>query len=391
MPDVRTLPAALACCWALFVGPAATAGADPKVTLVRTPNGGLQPQAVMDAHHTLHLIYFKGEPGAGDLIYVRQEPGQERFSAPLQVNSLPGSAVAIGTVRGGQMALGKGGRVHVAWNGSARAAEAKEARGTPMLYARLNDEGTAFEEQRSLNLATILLDGGGTVAADDSGNVDVAWHAQETGSTAAEEERQVWVAHSKDDGESFSSEIPAWTQPTGSCGCCSMRGLMDRDGSSYLLYRSARGGDRGIYLLSSARSRGPSYQGALVHSWEVTTCPMSTMALAEGPKDVVSAWETDGQIYFSRIRFGSTDFSALQSAPGPGRARKHPAVAVNEQGEMILGWTEGTGWQRGGGLAWQVFDENDKPSWEPGRLPGGIPVWGLPTVVATDAGFTILH
>src|SRR5712692_1501826 len=119
---------------------------------------------------------------------------------------------------------------------------------------------------------------------------------------------------------------------------------------------------------------------------------MSTMAFVEGPNGVVAAWDTDGQIYFARIKPGTTDFTAPQSAPGPGRARKHPALAVNGQGEMILVWTEGTGWQKGGALAWQVFDKTGKPTEEKGCIDDGIPVWGLPAVVAKpDGSFLIIH
>src|SRR5262249_43885903 len=43
------------------------------VELLRTPDGGIQPQAVVDAKGTLHLIYFKGDKAeAGDLFYVRR-------------------------------------------------------------------------------------------------------------------------------------------------------------------------------------------------------------------------------------------------------------------------------------------------------------------------------
>src|SRR5207253_208395 len=31
------------------------------VTLLRVPNGGIQPQAITDARGTLHLIYIKGD------------------------------------------------------------------------------------------------------------------------------------------------------------------------------------------------------------------------------------------------------------------------------------------------------------------------------------------
>ncbi len=118
---------------------------------------------------------------------------------------------------------------------------------------------------------------------------------------------------------------------------------------------------------------------------------MSTMALVQGPDGVFAAWETDGQIYFARGKAGTTTFTEPQAAPGDGEGRKHPALAVNAQGDMLLAWTEGTGWQKGGALVWQVFDRNGEPTGTRGRVPGGIPVWGLPTAAATDGGFTIIH
>jgi hypothetical protein len=250
----------------LLAGTTATGSAAATVTVLATPNGGIQPQAVVDAKGTLHLIYFKGEPDAGDIFYVRREAAKERFSDPLRVNSQPGSAVAIGTIRGGQIALGKEGRVHVAWNGSGKV---KSGSGSPMLYARLNDSGTAFEPQRNLMQVTSILDGGGTVAADGSGNVYVAWHALKTGGDRGEEHRQVWVARSANEGKTFSQEAPAWTEATGACACCSLHAFADSNGSAYLLYRSANAGvNRDIYLLSST-NKGQSFQGALIHKWKV--------------------------------------------------------------------------------------------------------------------------
>ena len=81
--------------------------------------------------------------------------------------------------------------MHVAWNGSGKV---KTPVGSPMLYARLNDAGTAFEEQRNLMRHTSILDGGGTVATDAAGNVYVAWHASQAGGEPGEGNRRVWVA-----------------------------------------------------------------------------------------------------------------------------------------------------------------------------------------------------
>jgi hypothetical protein len=222
------------------------------------PNGGIQPQAVADAKGTVHLIYFKGDnAGAGDLFYVRRETGKERFSEPMRINSRPGSACAVGSVRGGQIALGKGRRPHVVWNGDG---------GTD--YARLNDAGTAFEEQRNLMRETEVPDGGGTVAADDAGNVYVVWHGQRKGDRG-EDKRKVWVARSTDEGKTFAIEAPAWTEPTGVCACCSTRALTDRNGIVYVLYRSATAEvNRDTYLLVS-EDRGQSFQKAFIHKWKV--------------------------------------------------------------------------------------------------------------------------
>jgi len=104
-----------------------------EVTLMRTPNDGIQPQVAVDQKGVLHLIYFKGDPGAGDIYYVRNAPGMAEFSKPIRVNTIPGSAVAVGSVRGAQIAIGKGGRVRVAWLGSGTAQPRGPNNATPML------------------------------------------------------------------------------------------------------------------------------------------------------------------------------------------------------------------------------------------------------------------
>jgi hypothetical protein len=118
---------------------------------------------------------------------------------------------------------------------------------------------------------------------------------------------------------------------------------------------------------------------------------MSTMALVEGPNGIVAAWETEGQIYFAGVHAGTATFTEPQAAPGEGSNRKHPTLALNSAGEMLLAWTEDTGWEKGGALAWQLFDKKGQPRGDMRRIEGGIPVWGLPAVAAGGQGFTIFH
>jgi hypothetical protein len=367
------------------------AGPTERVTALETPDGAIQPQAAVDPDGTVHLIYFKGEPGGGDVYYAYAEPAQTRFSKPVRVNSQPRSAIATGTIRGAQIALGRGGRVHVAWNGSGEARPVNPIKGSPMLYARSNPERTAFEPQRNLMQRTSGLDGGGSVAADREGDVYVGWHGRAEGAPEGETGRRFFVARSKDDGVTFAPEEPALSRETGACGCCGTRALADSRGTVYFLYRAATDNVGRDMTLLASRDGGEHFEGTTLHPWRLSACPMSSESLAEGPSGVTAAWETDGRVYFSRIDPKTLEPSRPVAPPGGGD-RKHPAVAVNAKGETLLAWAEGTGWQRGGALAWRVFDPSGRATRESGRIENGVPVWGLPTVVARpDGGFTIIH
>jgi len=360
------------------------------VRQIPVPDRGLQPQALVDTEGTLHVIYLGDDPAGSNVYYVRKPAGTEKFSRPLRVNSQPASAIAIGSIRGAQLALGSANRVHVAWNGSGKAEPKGPAKnGNPMLYSRLADDGSAFEPQRNVIGEHFGLDGGGSVAADLEGHVYVAWHA---GDGTGEQNRRVWVVRSSDEGLTFQSEAPADAQQRGVCGCCGMKAFADRDGTVYLLYRAAEDKSKRDMVLLTSTDRGKTYVPGLTDPWTIATCPMSSEAFADGPDAVTLAWETTGQVLFSKIDKKLHRVSKPIGAPGSANGRKHPAVALNGRGETILVWAEGTGWERGGALAWQVFDDKGKPTASRGRIDKAIPIWGFAAVYAEpDDSFTIIH
>jgi hypothetical protein len=358
----------------------------PTVALIRLPAGGIQPQAEVDARGVAHVVYFAGDPPHGDLFYSRVAP-DGTFSAPLRVNSVDGTAIAIGTVRGARLALGRNGAVHVAWNGSDRATTTGGP--VPMLYARLNAARTGFDPQRNLIQHAVGIDGGGAIAADGSGRVFVAWHAGGPQSKG-EGDRRVWLAESRDDGRTFSRERPISPAETGACGCCGMDGLVTPTGELFFLYRSAREVvNRESYLLA-AGDAGRTFRAVLMESWNVGACPMSTYELVAGQGAVLAAWETGGQVRYSRI---STDMTspAIVTPSGTAANRRHPSLAINARGEVLMSWSEGTSWQRGGSLAWQVFDATGRPVGAPGHA-AGVPVWGMTAAIARpDGSFAIVY
>jgi hypothetical protein len=387
--------ATLACAAAL-TGFAAEKDTQRNVRFCRVPAGEIQPQAAIDSRGTLHLVYYSGDAHHGDLYYTRSKDGGMSFSPALPVNQ-GGSAIAAGTIRGAQLALGRNDRVHVAWNGSNNEGPLNPDSGkpgTPMLYTRLNDSGNAFDPQRNLMLHSFGLDGGGSIAANQSGDVYVAWHGigeSEAKGTGREGEarRSVWLVKSEDDGRTFAAEKKAWTQETGACGCCGMKIFADQKGDVFALYRSATESvHRDIYLLSS-NDRGKDFQGKLLHKWDINACPMSSMDFAENGNTTVAAWETGGEVYWTRIINGRA--SEPIAAPGDGKGRKHPRIAVNENGDVLLAWTEGTGWAKGGSFAYQLFDRAGRPTAENKQIPG-IPTWSFAAVVARPGdGFLVLY
>jgi len=263
--------------------------------------------------------------------------------------------------------------------GSSKFAVESEAgrREHPMFYTRLNDAGTAFEPERNLLTWTRGLDGGGSIAADQDGNVYVTWHGSTPENTRGEAGRAVFVSRSADDGRTFSRERQANAKPTGACGCCGMRAFVDSNAGLHLLYRTANERSRDMALLSS-RDQGETFSWRSISPWAIQSCPMSSAAFAEGSDGLIVGFESEGKVGIKRLALSTsrvTDFN-LTNARG-----KHPAVAANGRGEVLVVWSEGSGWAKGGVLRWQVFDREGAATAEKGRVDG-VPVWSLPTAVS---------
>ncbi|HEX8914782.1 MAG TPA: sialidase family protein [Humisphaera sp.] len=381
MTPIRSLPAIVL----LLAAPALAA---PAVKTARLPGGGVQPQVAVDpATGTVHLVYLTGDPAAADVMYAKSADAGTTWSPAVRVNTRPGAAIAMGTVRGAQVAVGRGGRVHVAWNGS-RTAEPKAPGGaTPLLYARAGDDGR-FEPERNLAVDHVGLDGGCSVAAAADGHVYVAWHAP-TAPGAGEENRVLWVVESGDDGKTFAAERPLSTAKQGACGCCGTR-VLSAAGRLWAVYRSAYGGrtKRDVRLATQAAAGEPT-DVKLVEQ-QSAMCPMSTFAMAAGPAGVVAVYEGGDGLAWVMLD-PKTGTVAGDPHPLAGRGAKHPSVAVAKDGTMLIAWAEGTGWNKGGTVRWAVIDPTGKQAAGGDGRAAGLPAWDLPAAIAKpDGSFVVL-
>ncbi len=370
------------------LGPPAPTEPASAVTLTRLPPGALQPQAATDAHGVVHVVYFAGDVSHGDLFYATLNDAGA-LSRPIQVNHEPGDALAVGSVRGAHVAIGRGGRVHVAWTGSARARPRAGSDSAPIMYTRLDTGGTAFEPERSVTQFTVSNDGG-SIAADSSGRVYVVWHGGAPG-LADEADRRVWIAQSSDDGRTFARERSPEAADMGTCGCCGTAALADRQGTLYVLYRSATEVVHRDTQLLTSRDGARQFTDDQLQAWNVGACPMSTFALTDAPLGVLAAWETGGEVQWLQIDRRSRARAPIVAAPGAATNRKHPAVAQNAAGDTLLAWVEDSGWNAGGSLAWQVYDRDLRPTAAHGTRPG-VPASSLvAAAVRPDGRFVILY
>jgi hypothetical protein len=391
--QLRRLGASVLLLVALGFPGVAAAALPRRVFLVRAPHQGIQPQAASDTRGLVHLIYFEGDPGGGDIFYVCQSAAQASFSKPIRVNSRPHTAMALGSIRGAQLALGENGRVHVIWNGAGKGAAPVTINGkqaTPLYYTRLNQAGTAFEPERNLITYAAGLDGGSTVAADSQGHVYALWQARRPGGPDGEAGRALFLARSSDDGASFQTEVQALSEPTGACPCCGMRAFADSTGAIYALFRAADGGPDRNELLLVASKPGAEFRVAGEYKWRTSTCPMSSASLSAAHGGALAAWETAGQVYCATVNPRTLHVSRPLSPVG-GQTKKHPVAVANQEGGILLVWLEGNGWAKGGELAWQVYGPDGQPAGDRGRADGVAP-WSLATAYAKPNGdFVIIY
>ncbi len=370
------MPVARAMIVALFALAACALAQPSSVSFERTPNGGIQPRAAVDAAGATHLIYFTGEPGAGNLHYVMRPERGAAWSEPKRVNSVEGAAVAAGGMRGGRIAVGDDGTVHVAWNGSAAVAGGSHQ--SPVLYARLRPGADAFEEQRNLMTRSGVLDGGCDVAAAPGGRVYVAWHGvPDSSEERGEQARRVMVAASDDSGASFAPEVIWSDAANGACGCCGLSIGTESSGEPVVLYRTARDGvGRGMHLVRAPD--GGATRDSALDRWRLDTCPASSASIA--PNARALAWESEQGVSWT----GPGRDRAAVAGPKPA---KHPVVSTDAEGRTLVAWIETRGWGNPGAVRWAI----DGVRGEADRAPS-VPEWGLVEVIAApDGGFVILH
>jgi len=335
----------------LMLAPGAVSAAD--VSIMATPDEGLQPRLVTDAEGGIHLLYFKkrlNRPAAreGSLFYRQYDVEAGRFGPPVRVSSQAFNVQSYAIARA-SLAIDGQGRAHVMWY---------LPRSSVYYYTRSNPGRSTFEPQRSMvSEFDIGLDAAGDVAAHGN-QVALIWAA---GDLSFEERRAAYGRFSHDGGETFGAETMISNPDLGACACCSLAADYQDDSHLLVAYRSAIDGvGRHMQLLTvdgvdnapSGSRYGPVHES---QQWEAAFCPLSTNDISsdQNGKDWL-VFETEARI----MLMGLPDEPPLAvGAPFTETRQKHPAVAINPEGHTLVVWGEAISHTRGGRLNMQLLDD----------------------------------
>ena len=412
---------------ALAGAPAAQKLSEDMVIGVRCPDDGIQPRFVLDDEALLHLLYFKGDLEAGDLYYVTSDDYAKTFGEPIRVNTVRGTVDATNGVRGGRLAVGDSGRVHVVWFGTegAEAAfaamgdgdaeetspgegdEIEEAGSRNFFYTRLREEGDRFERPRTLIDDPIELDAVPTLI-DGHGQVIVAWHSLGmVASENAEAEveagdgelvRQIYYRISENQGRSFGDVQVAETGKYGVSEFCSMAGATQEDGTLFIVYQSKSGHTRDMRMLVSV-DRGGLFRSKAVDNWRYQKDVNTACSIGTGEKFLLTAYESHNKVYFTRIdpRRRQTLVPYQPREPKVKEAgakpawRGRPSAAGNQFKTGLIAWVEGDTKGVGERIVWQGFYFPERRNVGMGRFHE-IPSGTVPAVlVRPDQSFVILY
>lgn len=360
------------------------AAAQVQVLLEKVPEGGVQPQVACDREGRVHLVYLLGEAAEGcEVRYTRRLGDGLGWEPSRTVNREPRSAVAMGTIRGARLALGREGSVQVVWNGRATPGQ---GRASPLWHARLEPGDARFSPQTDLLAGTEALDGGADVTADGQGRVSVVWHGQRP-AAQGEGSRLLFARHSGDDGRSFGPLTALNETAPGVCACCSLSARLLPEGSLGVLYRGATPSDqRGMVWLTQANGKPARLQR--LDAWKLKACPMSSAALLSSETaSPLLAWENAGRIRLARLPFRAEAVRTLDLSNA-----RHPALAQNAAGQVLVACARGSAWAKAGQLEWRLLDASLEHTLAASTASPRLPVWSFPTAFAQpDGRFIVLH
>ena len=335
-----------------------------KVRTASVPDAGKPVVAKTDEKGTIHLL-FDSDDGPK---YAKTSDGELAFGPPISIVG-EGSRMNRLEYSGWDMAIGKGGRIHVAMGTNAWKLKLPQD-DWGFFYASLDPGAAAFSPVRNINQKPSE---GFSLAADDKGNVTACWLSD-----------KLYANVSHNNGDTFEPFIEINTR-FNPCNCCTTSAAYGEDGKLAVLYREETNNERDMYLVLWDQERSQTTRKRLSRTlWKIDACPMTYYAVVRDRGGFVAVWPTNGQIYFARV-----DGKGEPSPPGE---IKSPGKSGMRTGILALcgpGGSTLVAWKNDGQTGWQTYDVQGRPSGSPGSAKSSGN--GVAGVVGKDGHFILFR
>jgi hypothetical protein len=343
------------------------ADADEEQSRVRTvaaPDGGEPVTAKTDAHGAIHLLYDRVDGPRYAKFASDGKPVGEPIALVDRASQKP-----KWEFHGWDLAVGQGGRVHVALGTNAWKLKLPHEE-WGWFYARLEPGATAFSPLRNINRKPSE---GFSLAADDKGNVTACWLA-----------RKLYANVSRDNGATFEPtvEIDAAFDP---CDCCTTSATYAADGKLAVFYREETNNERDMFLALWDQAQNQVSRTRVSSTlWKTDVCPVTYYSISRHGDGFIATWPTRGQVYFARLdRKGELQSPLEIKTPGQSGMRTG-VVAVSAPDGSIL-----AAWNKEGRIGWQVYDAKGNAVGSPGAVKTAGK--GVAAVANKDSRFLLFH
>ncbi len=286
-----------------------------------------------------------------DLYFSRSVDAGQSWSSPVRVNDEPGSVWGF-AVSKPRIAVGESGTIHVFFPANGVSPVTKLDVVTAR-YSRSTDKGQSFSAAKTVNRppdfdrSEVLGEGlsatfsFGTMGLAPDGTVVALWQdigAMQSSADAAD----IHLAISRDDGASWSDEIPA-IRSRAVCPCCQLT-MSFNDENLLLGYRKVYTDGRDSTVARS-NNAGESFQAETrlpFAAWDIDGCPLKPTEMATDGQWVYAAAYTGGEdppgLYFSRSADGGRTFADSRQIHPEAAYADAPELTVGPDGHLRLVW-----------------------------------------------------
>lgn len=250
--------------------------------LVTISSFGKQPALAVDKANHVHVVFGR----ANEIFYTYARDGALSFAVPRRVGEQ--KKLALGASRGPQI---------ISTDDYLLIAAADHA-GRILAY-RSPHGGDGWEEPVSiLKGDSTAKEGFIALAAGKANNVHATWLDLRIGN-----HNNIFSASSADGGKTWSDSRLVYQAPEGKvCPCCRPSISADREGNVYIMFRNELKGARDLYLAHS-KDGGKTFSPATklgTGTWLLESCPMDGGAVSmDEDGRVGTTWRRENSVFYS--------------------------------------------------------------------------------------------